>query len=378
MKFLPGTRGRVAITSLLGLGMLATVIAGCGSQNGTSGTGSTSGGKGCKNVGILLPESATAARWEAADHPDLVAAIKKDLPGAKVTEQNANGNAATQQTQADAMLNSGTCILVVGPYDSAASATIVTKAKAKGVPVISYDRLIQSPDIAAEVTFNAVKVGEDQAQYIADHYQQYAVNGQVPNVVMINGGNTDNNAINFAKGAHNVLDPLFNSGKLKKVYEKFTPGWDNGTAQTEMQAALTANHNNIQIAYVANDGMANTVIAALKQAGLNGKVLVTGQDAETSGIHNILAGDQSMTIYKPIQQEADNAAKVVAALSNGTSVTSIATQTDSLAAGGTVPAVLLQPIAVDKTNIKSTVIADGFQTAAAVCQGIPAGTDGVC
>src|SRR5260370_35211051 len=131
---------------------------------------------------------------------------------------------------------------------------------------------------------------------------------------MINGSQTDNNAILFAQGAHQTLEPLFSSGVLKKVYEQFTPGWDNPTAQTEMQAALTANSNNIQIAYVANDGMAGTVIAALKQQRLNGKALVTGQDATVAGLQNILLGDQTMTVFKNIQLEAQAAANVVAAI----------------------------------------------------------------
>src|ERR1700694_4429130 len=134
---------------------------------------------------------------------------------------------------------------------------------------------------------------------------------------MINGSKTDNNAILFAQGAHQKLDPLFSSGVLKNVYEQFTPNWDNPTAQTEMEAALTANSNNIQIAYVANDGMASTVIAALRTANLNGRVLVTGQDATVAGLQHILLGDQAMTVYKSISQEAMATANLVAAISNG-------------------------------------------------------------
>src|SRR6266702_5385416 len=140
---------------------------------------------------------------------------------------------------------------------------------------------------------------------------------------MINGSMTDNNALLFAQGAHSKLDPLFQAGTLKKVYEQFTPDWDNATAQTEMEAALTANGNNVQIAYVANDGMANSVIAALKAHKLNKKVLVTGQDATVAGIQNILTGDQAMTVYKAITKEADATAQLVAAISNGTDTTSL-------------------------------------------------------
>src|SRR5207245_10089112 len=149
------------------------------------------------------------------------------------------------------------------------------------------------------------------------------VSGNNKNTVMIDGAQTDNNALLFAKDAHSALDPLFSSGALKKVYENYTPNWDNATAQTEMQAALTANQNNIQIAYVANDGMANNVIAALKAAKLNGKTLVTGQDATVAGIHNILAGDQSMTVYKAITKEANAAIDLAKALKAGTDTASL-------------------------------------------------------
>jgi D-xylose transport system substrate-binding protein len=174
---------------------------------------------------------------------------------------------------------------------------------------------------------------------------------------------------------------LFSSGALKNVYEKFTPAWDNATAQTEMQAALTANGNKVAVAYVANDGMAGTVIAALKAVRLNGKVLVTGQDATVAGIQNILKGDQAMTVYKAIQKEAMATAQLVAALSNGTdtaSLTSGQTTTVPVAGGAAIPSILETPVAVDKTNIQSTVIADNFVTVADICAGLAPGTGGIC
>src|SRR5437773_8886816 len=140
---------------------------------------------------------------------------------------------------------------------------------------------------------------------------------------MINGAQTDNNAILFRQGALNKLQPLISGGQLNKLVDEYTPNWDNPTAQNEMQGALTAHQNNIQIAYVANDGMANSVIAALKSQHLNGKVLITGQDATVAGIHNILAGDQSMTVYKAIAKEAQGTADLVKALVAGTGASSL-------------------------------------------------------
>src|SRR5260370_5039794 len=189
---------------------------------------------------------------------------------------------------------------------------------------------------------------------------------------MIGGAETDNNALLFKQGGHSALDPLFASGKIKKVYETFTPNWDNNTAQIEMNGALTASQNNVSIAYVANDGMANTVIAALKAKKLNGHVLVTGQDASVAGIQHILAGDQAMTVYKAITKEAQATADLVKALNAGTDTASLTSGATTKTSDGTaIPSVLEVPVAVDKTNVQSTVIADGFVTLSDVCKGLP-------
>jgi len=256
----------------------------------------------------------------------------------------------------------------------------VTKAKGQGVPVIAYDRLIQSKDTAFYVSFDNVMVGALQGQYIVDHYKAY-IKGSNHNLVMINGAQTDNNAILFRQGALSALQPLIDGGQLKKLVDEYTPNWDNPTAQNEMQGALTANQNNIQIAYVANDGMANSVIAALKSQHLNGKVLVTGQDATVAGIQNILTGDQGMTVYKAITKEATATSQLVAAISNGTDTSSLTSgSTTKTMDGGNVPSVLETPVSVDKTNIASTVLADGFVTKSDICTGLPAGTNtnGIC
>ena len=197
---------------------------------------------------------------------------------------------------------------------------------------------------------------------------------------MIDGAQTDNNAILFHDGAHTALDPLISAGSLKKVYETYTPLWSNSTAQTEMNGALTASQNKVGVAYVANDGMANSVIAALKTKQLNGKVLVTGQDATVAGIHNILTGDQAMTVYKAINKEADATISLVKAISAGTDTSSLTNgiTVKNPKGSASIPSILETPVAVDKTNIASTVIADGFVTKSDVCTGIPAGTDGVC
>lgn len=373
-----GQRGRkfASLVSLVVLGSM--LLAACGSANG-GGTTTTDGkhGVGCKQVGVLLPETASSARWDSKDKPLLTADIKTAIPGATVDYQNAGGDADTQQTQSDGALTKGDCILVVAASDSVKAARIVADAKADNVPVIAYDRLIQSNDLAYYVSFDNVMVGTLQGKYIAAHYKDFVKSG-VGNVAMIDGSKTDNNAILFAQGAHSQLDPLFSSGVLKKVYEQYTPNWDNPTAQTEMEAALTANANKIQIAYVANDGMAATVIAALKAQKLNGKVLVTGQDATVAGLQNILLGDQSMTVFKDITLEAQGTANIVAAISNGTSTASLTNgATTKTQTGASIPSVLETPQSIDKSNIM-TVVSAGFVTLTDLCAGLPSGIGGVC
>ncbi len=336
------------------------------------------GGKGCTKVGILLPETASSDRWETKDHPLLEQAVAKAIPGVQIDYANAHDSAATQLSQAEADLANGDCILIVGAHDSVAASAIVTRAKMQNVPVIAYDRLIQSKNLNYYISFDNEKVGQLQAQYIAKHYVQYQKNGTV-NIALLSGSQTDTNALMFSKGAHAVLDPLFANGSLKNVYENFTPDWSNSTAQVEMETALSDQTNNIQIAYAANDGLANSVITSLKAVNLDGKVLVTGQDATVTGIHNILLGKQNMTVYKPIAQEAQSVGNLVKALNAGINIASLTHgATIETFDGGNIPAILDTPLAVEQDTIASTVIADKFIKKSDVCNGVPAGTAGVC
>lgn len=373
------------LSGLFGVILISVLLAACG-NSGNSGTSGNGGGtttakkpgQGCTKVGVLLPETASSARWDSKDKPLLTKGIQDALgSGATVDYNNAGGDAPTQQTQAQADLTKGDCILVIAAFDGVAAATIVSQAKAKGVPVIAYDRLIQSKDLNYYVSFDNQKVGQLQGQYVADHYKDFTKTSN--NLIMINGAQTDNNAILFHDGAHSALDPLISAKNLNKVYETYTPKWDNDQARVEMNGALTANQNKVGVAYVANDGMANSVIAALKAKQLNGKVLVTGQDATVAGIHNILLGDQSMTVYKEISKEVNATVSLVKAINGGTDTTSLTNgATVKTQDGSTIPSILEQPVSVDKSNIASTVIASGFVTKSDVCGGIPAGTDGVC
>jgi D-xylose transport system substrate-binding protein len=367
-------------TLLIGALVLSSILlASCDSGPANSvGNFNGAGGRGCTRVGVLLPETISSVRWETKDHPLLVQAITAAIPNVHIDYNNALGNSQTQISQAQADLANRDCILVVGAHDSVAAAPIVAMAKADNVPVIAYDRLIQTKDLNYYVSFDGVKVGQLQGRYIAQHYAAYQKGASVRSV-MINGSQTDTNALLFSQGAHSVLDPLFASGALKNVYETFTPNYDSNVAQAEMEAALTDQQNNIQVAYVANDGMAGGVITALKAANLAGKVLVTGQDATADGVHDILSGTQSMTVYKPIEKEAQSVGALVKALYNGSDVAALTHgATTPTFDGGNIPSILDTPIAVDRGNIASTVIADHYLSKQDICNGIPPGTAGVC
>lgn len=377
------TRSRMSrlFASFLSVLTVSFLLTGCGASTASTGSTSTtaSAGKGCTKVGILLPETSSSPRWEAYDHPLLVQEIRQYLPGATIDYANAGGSSTTQQSQAEADLTRGDCILVVGAHDSSAAAAIVTLAKRQNVPVIAYDRLIQSNDLAYYVSFDNVQVGKLQGQYLAQHYQSVVTSGH-SNIAFIKGAPTDNNALLFSQGAHDALDPLINAKTLTNVYEQYTPNWDATIGQQEMEAALTKASNNVQLVLASNDDLAGGVVQALTGVDLQGKVLITGQDATVPGLQRILEGTQAMTVYKPIVKEAQATGQLVAAISKGSSTSSLINGQTKTQGGVNIPSVLEVPETVDKSNIASTVLLDGFVTAAQLCTGLPAGTDtnGIC
>ncbi len=315
-------------------------------------------------IAILLPENKTA-RYEAQDLPLFKAklqALGYDLTN--LIYSNAGQDAPTQQQQAEAAITNGAKVLVLDPVDSAAAAAIADMAKSQNIPVISYDRLITGSDgVTYYISFDNQQVGKLQAQSLMD-----ALKGKTnPSIVMINGSPTDNNAGLFKQGAHSVFDPLVTAGTLKIAKEYDTPDWSPDQAQTEMTQALTALGNKVDGVYAANDGTAGGAIAAMKAAGLNPLPPITGQDAELAAIQRILVGEQYMTVYKAIKPEAEDAAELAYDLLMGTTVPASMTTGTTNNGKIDVPSIILTPIAVTKDKIESTVIADGFYTAAQVC-----------
>jgi len=326
-------------------------LAACGSSS------SSGNGGGSKKIALLLPETKTA-RYESKDRPLFEADVAK-LCGAQVLYSNANQDAPTQQNQADAAITNGANVLVLDPVDGAAAAAIATKAKTAKVPVVSYDRLILNAPVDYYISFDNAGVGKLQGTALLA-----ALNGkQNAQVVMINGDPTDNNATLFKQGAHSVLD---STTKVVKEYD--TPTWSPDNAQKEMTQALTALNNKVDGVLAANDGTAGGAIAAMKAAGLNPLPPITGQDAELAAIQRVVAGTQTMTVYKAIVPEAEKAAELACDLATGKTVPSSMTggkTTNNKAAD--VPSILLTPVALTKANVKATVIADKFWTLADIC-----------
>lgn len=314
----------------------------------------------CK-IALLLPETKTA-RYETQDLPN----FKQRLNALGFAEQhliynNANQDAATQQQQAEAALTNGATVMVLDPVDSNAAAKIADLAKSKGVPVISYDRLINGSDgVNYYISFDNEQVGKLQGESLLAALNK--LGKTAPTIVMINGSPTDNNAILFRKGAHAVLDGQVN---LAKEYD--TPDWSPNKAQQEMEQALTALNNQVDGVYAANDGTAGGAIAAMKAAGLNPLPPVTGQDAELAAIQRILAQEQYMTVYKAIRPEAEVAAELAFTLCQGQTPPAERFNSRVNNAKIDVPSILLKPIAVTRDNIRNTVVADEFWTVDQIC-----------
>jgi D-xylose transport system substrate-binding protein len=362
MLLLPHRRTAAALIAAA----LAVAAAGCGSDDNKSSSSTTKaasgGGEGGK-IAFLLPENKTA-RYEAQDKPRFIARVKELCPSCEVLYQNANQDAAKQQQQAEAVLTKGAKVLVLDAVDVASAGSIVARAKQANVPVISYGRLVSDAPLDYYVSIDPYKVGQQQAQVLLDAMKKQGK--AQPRVVMINGSPTDSNAPPYKKGAKSVFDEA--GAKIVKSYD--TPDWSPDKAQQEMEQTITAaGKNGFDAVYVANDGMAGGAIAAMKAAGIDPKkVLVTGQDAEATGVQRILSGDQLMTVYQPIPKIAATSADLAVPLAQGKKPPAITTgKTDN--GSGQIPSVLLPTIAITKDNINDTVIKDGFLKPADICTG---------
>ncbi len=322
--------------------------------------GCSGGSTGEKKIRIgFSMDTLKEERWQ--HDRDFVVARAKEL-GAEVLVQAANGDDALQNSQAENLLTQGVDVLLVAPHNAKTAATIVESAHRSGVPVISYDRLIRDADVDLYVSVDPYRVGQLQAEY--------AVN-RVPkgNYALIGGAPTDNNAQLLRDGQMSVLQPAIDRGDIKVVANQWAKDWLAVEALKIMENALTRTNNKVDAVVVSNDGTAGGAIQAIGEQKLSGKILVTGQDAELSACQRIAVGTQTMTVYKPIKALGTKAAELAVALAKKQAV---ADPTRGVNNGKKdVPSVLLEPIAVDKSNLLTTVIADGYQKLEAVYKDVP-------
>ena len=358
---------RIKIGALLGLGLVALVIAGCGSSSSSSSNGTSSAAKPAATVGkgeiaVLLPDTQSSVRWEQFDRKYLDAAF--GAAGLSHTIVNAQGDPATQRTQAEQAITNGAKVLLLVDLDPGSGASIIALAHQHGVKVIDYDRLTLGGGADFYVSFDNTRVGQLQGQGLVSCVRKDGLTKPV--VAELNGSPTDNNATLFANGYNSVLNPAYSSGLLVKGPNQSVPNWDNQQALTIFEQMLQQTGNKINAVLAANDGLANSVISAETARKLK-YVPVTGQDATLAGIQHILAGQQCMTVYKAVKKEADAAAKVAIAMAKGQTPPSNGTVANG--PGKTTPAQLETPVPVTTANIKQTVIADGFLQKADICAG---------
>ncbi|WP_405020005.1 substrate-binding domain-containing protein [Kitasatospora sp. NBC_00070] len=327
-------------------------LAACG-QDGTPSSDST----GSKTVGLLLPERSSSTRYETFDKPMIESAITALCTKCTVDYANADGDETLQRQQFDQLLGKGVKVILLDPVNSKVTADWVDQANKQGAKVIAYDRLAAGK-VTAYVSFDNQRTGELQGEALL---QALGPKAAQATVAMINGADSDPNAAMFKAGAHKVLD-----GKVKRIGYEQSGEWKPETAaQKTTEAIQSLGKDNIQAVYSANDGMATSIIATLKAAGMK-NVPVGGQDASIDAVRRLLTGEQAYTIYKPYRPEADAAASIAVYLLKGIGITSVATSvTDS--GGEQIPSMLLSPIVVTKAKVADTIVAGGLYTAEEIC-----------
>ena len=382
---------KVALTAVAGSAALVIAACGSSSSNGSSGSSTSSStpklslsqidntfsamatlkplaAKGKGNVTVILPDTVSSTRYVEFDAPYLKESFQKaGLTSSQYTVENALGSDATQFSDAQTAITKGATVLVVDALDSGVGAHIESYAKAHGVPVIDYDRLVLGGQRKYYVSFNNVQVGKLIGQGMVSCVAAWGV--KKPQLIVMKGAPTDNNATLFAQGYNAVLAPHFSSGW--KDVSNPAGTWDPPTALSEFQQQYTA-HPNINAALIPNDENGAPIIHYLTNKGIKPKTFpTTGQDATLTGLQNILAGYQCGTVYKPIYLEAQATAALAmyvragivppATLVNGT--------TEDTQSNVAVKSALLAPTWVTTANMNSTVIADKFVPASQLCAG---------
>ncbi len=312
-------------------------------------------------IGLSM-DTLKEARWQK-DRDIFVRHAEK--LGARVKVNSANSDDSVQLRDVNSFISDQVDVIVIIAHDGAAMSQAVKNAHAAGIPVIAYDRLITGSDLDLYITFDNVKVGEAQARYLVD-----LLGGQ-GKIIRIYGAPTDNNAKLFKQGQDNILQPYIESGDITVIHEDWANNWEPQNGKKITNAAITNHGHDFNAILASNDGTAGGAIQALKEEGLAGKIPVTGQDADLAACQRIVDGTQAMTIYKPIHLLATRAAELAVKLAEGRPVIA----KHALFNGKTeVPSVFLEITAVDKNNMRESVIKDGFHSPEDVYRNTPVDT----
>ncbi len=316
------------------------------------------------SVAVLLPDSSSSMRWEADDRRYFEQAF--EAAGIEYTIFNAEGNARTQQIQAEQAITNGAKVLILTNLDSGSAATIIDQAHAAGVKVIDYDRLtIEGSGADLHVSFDNVAVGRLMGVTLQPLIEALPVD--TPRVILLNGSSDDYIAYLFAGGYKSIAEPKFKAGAWEKVDESSIFDWDKNQAYDIFEQMLIAANGDVDAVFAANDPIASSVVTALKNQGLD-PILLSGQDATITGLQNILSGWQTMTVYKPIKLETEAAVEAAIHMLNGEDVSGLANDTINNGQSD-IPFIKLKPVVVTKDNIAETVIADGFRFWEDICTG---------
>lgn len=362
---------RRMITAMAGGVMaLALALTGCSSERATPTAGA--GGAESTLIGIAMPTK-SLERWNK-DGAHLESLLKD--AGYETTLQYADNKVDQQITQIQNMVNQNPKVLVIASIDGTALGPVLEQAKSKGISVIAYDRLINAtPNVDYYATFDNYKVGQLQGEFIKD-----AIGSEQVTLEPFAGSPDDNNAKFFFSGAWDVINPMIQagqvtvpSGKAPATNDEWSSigilGWGSEDAQDEMQNRLNtfyAGGEKVDVVLSPNDSLALGIAQALEGAGYApgpDYPLLTGQDADKANVLNIIAGKQSMTVWKDTRLLGDQVAKMVGQIVDGQTVDANDTQTYDNGVR-VVPTFLLDPVVVTKENIDDTLIKSGFYTAA--------------
>ncbi|KUO14274.1 multiple monosaccharide ABC transporter substrate-binding protein [Streptomyces sp. DSM 15324] len=360
---------RAALAAIAGAASLALTLSACG-QNSEGGSkedkGSTKGG----TIGIAMPTK-SSERW-IADGKNVVKNLES--AGYKTKLVYGEDDPDQQVSQIENLITQGVKALIVAAIDNKSLNNVLQQAKDADIPVIAYDRLILgTPNVDYYASFDNTKVGELQANYIVDKLGLAAGKGPF-NIELFAGSNDDNNTKYFFNGAMSVLQPYIDKKKLvvqsgqTGLTQVTTLRWDGATAQKRMDDILTKSYSSKKVDAVLSpyDGISIGILSALKSDdyGTKSKPLpvLTGQDAELASVKSIIAGQQTQTVYKDTRELAKVAANMVDAVLNGKKPETNDTKTYDNGSK-VVPAYLLQPVSVDKTNYSKVLVDGGYYTA---------------